>query len=267
MSLLKILALDKEVITYRKELNPITGSITATILLQQFIYWDEKNNHQPFYKFIEPCNNEKYTNGDSWTEELGFSKYEFTSALKKLEDLGIVSKKINMARVTYYTLNITNLAKLIKPIYVNEENQSIEVDKTDLDNSKSFDTETTTETTTDIKKEKRKKQSLKSQIETKLSEYQNINIEAFNEWMEYKNHSYKTIAPITKIINFLVKYPFEIQQEIINTSIMNEYQGLFPPRQKAHSNNTLHLQTLNPDVNVWDEIARAGNNQQGVING
>ncbi|WP_373072057.1 hypothetical protein [Sulfurimonas sp.] len=123
---MKVLSEDKNLIIYRKELNKLTGSVTATILLQQMIFHSSNHNYKPFYKFIEPSPaNELYREGDSWTEELGFTKYEFRTAYKKLEELKIVSKKTTMTRVTYYTLNKSHLGKLIKSIYVEE----IEIEK------------------------------------------------------------------------------------------------------------------------------------------
>jgi hypothetical protein len=115
--LLQVLADDKKLIIYRKELNKLTGSITATILLQQLIFHSSNKKYKPFYKFIEPCNNELYRIGDSWTEELGFTKNEFNTAYKKLEKLGVVTKKINMNRVTFYQLNRPVLGKAIMSIY------------------------------------------------------------------------------------------------------------------------------------------------------
>ena len=72
--LLQVLADDKQLIIYRKELNKLTGSVTASILLQQLIFYASQKKYKPFYKFIEPCSNELYRKGDSWTEELGFTK-------------------------------------------------------------------------------------------------------------------------------------------------------------------------------------------------
>jgi len=165
MSILKLLAGDKSLITYRKELNSITGGVTSTILLQQLIYWDNAHNGKPFYKFIEPCNNEKYTRGDSWTEELGFSKKEFAGAYKKLDNLGIVSKKTNMSRVTFYTLNTELLHTILDELYtdtkgnldksqkvtpISDKRELMEVTKGNLDYSTTMlHTETTTETTTE----------------------------------------------------------------------------------------------------------------------
>ena len=70
----KILTLFRNNVPYIKELRQLSGSVTASILMQQLDYWFEKKPGG-FYKFLEPCeNNELYKTGDSWTEELGFSK-------------------------------------------------------------------------------------------------------------------------------------------------------------------------------------------------
>jgi len=74
---------------------------------------------------------------------------------------------------------------------------------------------------------------LDNQIDKKLSEYQNINLDAFNEWMKYKK--YKAIGAVTKVLNFLSVYDFITQQQIVDTSIMNNYKGLFEPKQKRNS--------------------------------
>jgi len=74
----------------------------------------------------------------------------------------------------------------------------------------------------------KEKDSLKQKIQNKLAEYLNVNKEAFNEWIDYK--SYKAIAPITKVLNMMCKYSIQQQQQMVDTSIMNNYQGLFEPK-------------------------------------
>jgi len=74
-----------------------------------------------------------------------------------------------------------------------------------------------------------KKKSLEVQIGEKLSEYDNINLEAFNEWVEHKK--YKSITPITKLLNMLSRHDQFIQQEMVDNSIMNGYAGIFEPKQ------------------------------------
>lgn len=76
-----------------------------------------------------------------------------------------------------------------------------------------------------------KKISLNDQIAGKLSEYKNINIEAFTEWVEHKK--YKSITPITKLLNMLTKYDYYVQQQMVDTSIMNNYAGIFEPKQNS----------------------------------
>lgn len=69
---------------YFPELNAITGSVTASLLMCQLEYWFDKKGNKPFYKFLGPCEDEHYHAGDSWTEELGFTKAEFRTAFNKI---------------------------------------------------------------------------------------------------------------------------------------------------------------------------------------
>jgi len=154
MSILQILAKDKEVLIYRKELKHITYSVTATILLQQIIYWWQKNGKKEFYKFIEPAKHNLYRDGDSWTEELGFSKKEFQIAFKKLENLGVVKKRITRDRVTFYSLSEDKLLKKLDEVYGSgakcqkERSKNTKGSGAKCQKERSTTTETTTETTT-----------------------------------------------------------------------------------------------------------------------
>ena len=165
---LDILADDKNIIAYRPELNKITGSVTATILLQQILYWWHKNGKKKFFKFRAPCKHELYKEGDSWCEELGFTEREFDSALKRIGfKFGKTKNRIekNKALVfyyktgdglTWYDINVGLLAKLINEIYYLNNKSAISIlnnksaismlnDKSAITNN----TETTTETTTE----------------------------------------------------------------------------------------------------------------------
>lgn len=79
----RLLSITRNIIPYVKELNKVTGSVTASILMQQLEYWFDKKA-DGFYKFAEPCANAAYVDGDSWTEELGFTIDEYKGALKKI---------------------------------------------------------------------------------------------------------------------------------------------------------------------------------------
>lgn len=79
-----LLANVSRAIPYYPELNSITGSVTASLLMVQLEYWFSKTSGKAFYKFLESCEHESYTLGDSWVEEIGFSKKEFKNAFSKI---------------------------------------------------------------------------------------------------------------------------------------------------------------------------------------
>lgn len=120
---------DKETIPYRKKLNKITGKVTATILLQQAMYWDIKKDGK-FFKFIAPCTHDWYKEGDSWLEELGFSRSEFNTAIKKIgykrgknknkienEEDAYVIYYTDSDRVTYWFINWEKLNYDLLKVY------------------------------------------------------------------------------------------------------------------------------------------------------
>jgi hypothetical protein len=120
MSFISIISKDVSIIPYRKELNKITGGVTATILLQQMVYWYEKTGG-PFYKFKEPCQHKAYVEGSSWCEELGYTRREFDTAYKKLEEAGFLSKKTSIDRMTYYDVNTEALESSLAVLYEKAE--------------------------------------------------------------------------------------------------------------------------------------------------
>jgi hypothetical protein len=121
----KALYHDFKTIAYRPELRAITNSVTATILLQQVFFRWVNNDSKPFYKFKEPCNHKLYKPGDSWCEELGFSRAEFDTAWNALATIGIASKKTNMERLTYYTLNESAFDDAVSAVYSSPSKRDI----------------------------------------------------------------------------------------------------------------------------------------------
>lgn len=80
-----LLTLTARVIPYIKELRNFTGSIAASILLQQLEYWFSRHDGEPFYKFLSAApNNQGYRDGDSWEEELNITADEFRCAFDKI---------------------------------------------------------------------------------------------------------------------------------------------------------------------------------------
>ena len=125
-----ILADDKNSIVYRARFGKALG-VTAAILLQQINYWWQKNNREPFYKFKEPCEHDIYNPGDSWCEELGFSRREFDTALGRIAvkiskqdwlqgDLpseSLCYYYIDANRVTHYILNEKAFEVFVSELY------------------------------------------------------------------------------------------------------------------------------------------------------
>ena len=70
-------------IKYNPALKTEFGSQNAVLLFDRLEYWFSKSKNQ-FYKFIEPCDHPCYRDGDSWSEELGFSKLVFRNAFDKI---------------------------------------------------------------------------------------------------------------------------------------------------------------------------------------
>ena len=104
MDLVKALAIGLKAKLYFKEFNKITESVHCSLFLGQLIYWADKNDYKPFYKFRQPCQHELYKEGDSWVEELDFEIRMIDKCIKTLKELGILETKTTIQRVTFYEL-------------------------------------------------------------------------------------------------------------------------------------------------------------------
>ena len=127
-------AIKERQIPYRPRFTELTGKVTAAILIQQVAFHWENVGGRPFYKFRAPCGHDMYREGDSWTEELGFSGSEFDTAIKTIgtkitkgvsrEDAvsgtsikSLVIYWTDSNRVTWYELNQPLFDKLTDPLY------------------------------------------------------------------------------------------------------------------------------------------------------
>src|SRR5215216_639606 len=81
------------VIPYQPALCFVLGDIYAAIFLQQIFYRFKGNQYRPFYKFIFPCTNEFYRKGDSWLEELVFTRRQIQRAINKVSTRISATKK------------------------------------------------------------------------------------------------------------------------------------------------------------------------------
>ena len=117
----KIIANDKNIIPYRKELNLITGGALESIFLAQLLYWYEVNDCNEFLKFREPCDHPLYRQGNSLVEELGFSIKIIDRIIKVFKDKGFLRTRTTLNRTTYYKVNIELINELLSDVYTSDE--------------------------------------------------------------------------------------------------------------------------------------------------
>lgn len=117
----KIIANDKNIIPYRKELNLITGGALESIFLAQLLYWYKVNDCNEFFKFREPCDHPLYRQGNSLVEELGFSIKIINRIIKVFKNKGFLSTRTTLNRTTYYKVNIELINELLSEVYTSDE--------------------------------------------------------------------------------------------------------------------------------------------------
>ncbi len=66
-------------IKYFPRIKSYTGCEKATVIAGRLEFWFSKYQ-SGFYKFLEPCGHRLYRAGDSWSEEVGFSRKVFNRA-------------------------------------------------------------------------------------------------------------------------------------------------------------------------------------------
>ena len=260
--LLQVLADDKQLITYRKQLNKITGGVTATILLQQLIYHASKKKYQPFYKFIEPCNNQLYRTGDSWVEELGFTKYEFRSAYKKLEELGIVTKNTNMNRVTFYEINRSYLGKLIMSTYEKSVTiKNVPLNNTDNDvSSISKDCQLTYVENTNLDNSKIKRQRLLEE-----DEEETINLNKLDDYINNMTQNGKTIKGSFEAYRAGVLDALTDKNNDRHVKTLRSYKGYLERNNKPLPMEAL-AEVVEIDIKKFKEKKIDGKYDIGIIN-
>ena len=63
---------------------------------------------------------------------------------------------------------------------------------------------------------------------------QELNQSALDEWVEYRRATKKPLKEygLKATIKMMLKYDFDTQQEMVDKSMRNEWQGLFEPKLK-----------------------------------
>ena len=98
-------------IAYRPMIAKITGSVTACVLLSQFLFWCDKGKRKDgwFWKSQREI-----------TDETGLSRCETTTARKKLVALGLISERLQGVPATmHYYVHLDRMAKLVSQFVEN----------------------------------------------------------------------------------------------------------------------------------------------------
>ena len=108
----RIATLSDRPIIYSPKLKEVCGTVNSALLFSQMVFWGEKSNWS-FYKFSAPSKQHlAYKKGDSWQEELGFSRAELDGAFKKLEQLNFYITK-RKGNVLWYYINPQRVDEII----------------------------------------------------------------------------------------------------------------------------------------------------------
>lgn len=111
-------------VIYDPYLNLITGSVHSAVLLKYILDKYNENDHEPFYKFKQPCGHEKYVHGQSFCEQLLFSRPEVDTAMRRIaqkinkktkrDEDAIIWYWTDIERVTWYQVNIEGYRKAVQ---------------------------------------------------------------------------------------------------------------------------------------------------------
>lgn len=280
----KIIAQDKNIIPYRKELNKISGGALESIFLVQILYWFEQSGGE-FYKFREPCEHELYKEGDSWTEELGFSVKTIDRMIKKFKEKGFISTRKTINRLTFYRVNVEVINECLSSIYEiknikakkekNHISQTSEDETVKLASSSSqtsnYGTDKLASRIKNNNYSSRDYSEITSEITSETTSenltptpFKNLNLEAFNKWVKYcEQKGFKIVGiQFDELKKHLCKFSKERQDEIISYSIANGYKGLYEPKAEQTKLKVVvdGREMIIPDF--WDEDLK-----QAVING
>lgn len=99
-----------------------------------------------------------------------------------------------------------------------------------------------------------------------------INLESWSEWVQFRKDSRKKIskAAASKQFKLLLEYPEEYQKQIIDTSISNDYQGLFPLKGYGNAGSGInagnsHAQRSASDTASLLSLAQSLENDNGFM--
>lgn len=235
-------------ISYFPIYRDITGSVTGAVLLSQLMYWLSKKD-------------KIFKTDAEIMAETHLTQNELRAAKTKLKSVDFITvSREGIPAKTYYSIDWekyeTSLVNFTKLDELNSPNSDSEIHETINENQDRDYTETTTESINSsispLSEKSGKAKSLKKEkshidiaaareAEKLLSEKHfgdvaemkyPLNEEAYAEWLDYRAEKRKPVSlhALKLQVKLLCRYDLGTQKEIIDTSIQNDYQGLFEPK-------------------------------------
>lgn len=174
--------------------------------------------------------------------------------MESLEEKGLISiKKEKGKKNTYYLKNVEKIeevpAKNVGAINAGTKNVGAKF----VEEVPAKNVGQTIHNEQNTKKEKNKKENI---TENLLGYIETLEIDSekkkiFKEWVEYKKekNQYKNTKSIDILIKRFIKYSVQELRDIIEKSIMNNYSGIFEPKEinKTDRENNNEISKMTPE--------------------
>lgn len=249
-----------------RELATVIG-LNEAIILQQIQYWIKKSEHRFDGKIWI------YNSVSQWKKQFPFwSESTIDRTLKSLNKLGLLFignyNRDRRDRTKWYSINYSQLDNIMK----NAFSQNDECNLSNCCNAISQDdpmqdvnltkplpkttTEITTKNTTNIIADKPQQKKRACQIPDDFDPMtvkpKNVSIDVWKNWIDYRNSLGKKLQPQSWLKQSQMLEAQANPELIINQSIMNGWQGLFPLKNNAavcnHSSDTSWINNLDGEM-------------------
>lgn len=248
-----------------RELATVIG-LNEAIILQQIQYWIKKSEHRFDGKIWI------YNSVSQWKKQFPFwSESTIDRTLKSLNKLGLLFignyNRDRRDRTKWYSINYSQLDNIMKNAFSqNDEcnlsnccNAISQIDPMqDVNLTKPLPkttTEITTKNTTNIIADKPQQKKRACQIpdyfDPMTVKPKNVSIDVWKNWIDYRNSLGKKLQPQSWLKQSQMLEAQANPELIINQSIMNGWQGLFPLKNNAavsNSNDTSWINNLDGEM-------------------
>ena len=253
-----------------RELATVIG-LNEAIILQQMQYWIKKSEHKFDGKVWV------YNSVSQWKKQFPFwSESTIDRTIRSLDKLGLLFignyNRDRRDRTKWYSINYSQLDSIMK----NAFSQNDECNLSNCDNAISQNdpmqdvnltkplpkttTKITTKITTDIIADKPQKKKRACQISDDFDPVtvkpKNVRLEVWKNWIDYRSKIGKKLQPQSWIKQSQMLEEQNSPEAIINQSIMNGWQGLFPTKNKTITITSTRSNTNIQDISWIEDIER-----------